>query len=358
MIVTYLRSSSVGTYQMCPMKYFLGYTLGWKEPSNKAAEKGTIVHKVLELLGEIKLTQQIGKRKTFQDEHIGRVHAYKYDLDDLIKRCTDFYVSHSKHNWSASDKKHCSKSVYEAIEYHGGEYDPRNLHIIKAEQPFDFEINKPWAMYDYTMPDGTKLEGFLALKGTIDLVSKIDDETYHITDYKNGRRINWATMEEKTHSTLQEDHQLMMYYYAVQQLYPDIDHFQITIYFINDGGPYTICYSKEDLPRIENMIKKYFEDIKNTELPPLNKSWKCKKFCHFGKTTFRGTNVQPIKESREGQVTPKGECMTKCEQTLYTIERRSMDSVMKHMTAPNYDIEKYDAPGDIKQDTSGGESNQ
>ena len=58
MIITYLRSSSYGCHDMCPMKYFLEYNLGWRGPSNIKAEKGTVVHKVLEILAIIKLKQQ------------------------------------------------------------------------------------------------------------------------------------------------------------------------------------------------------------------------------------------------------------------------------------------------------------
>ena len=335
---------------MCPMKWFLEYQLGHKGPSNIKAEKGTIVHKVLEILGEIKLQQQLGNA-SFEDEVMGTVVVDDYNLDDLIQKSIDFYVRYSPHQWKPIDEKHCYKWTYKAIEYRGGEFDPRNADIIKAEQAFDFEVNKPWAMYEYDMPDGTKMEGFLALKGTIDQISKIDDETYQILDWKTGRRLNWATGEEYTWEALNKNPQLMMYYYAAQHLYPDIPNIQLVIYYINDGGPYTICFSKNDIPRIEKMLQDKFEDIKNTQIPALKKSWKCTKFCHYGRTTFDKTNVTPITERREGQVTPRGQYMTKCEQTKYCLENRSVDSVIKNMSAPGYDINKYDAPGEVKDDS-------
>lgn len=346
MIITYLRSSSYGCHEMCPMKYFLEYNLGWRGPSNIKAEKGTVVHKVLEILAIIKLKQQEG-RTYFNDDILGRIYVDKYDLDDLITRCTDYYQEHSIHEWKPLDRTHCSKWTYKAIEYNNGEFDPRNSEIVQPEQSFDITIAKPWAEYEYVLPDGKILKGNFGIKGTIDQISKIDDETYRILDWKTGRRLNWATGEEKTWEKLNVDPQLMMYYYAIQHLYPEIEHFELVIYFINDGGPFTLCFSREDLPTIENMLKQKFLEIKETEMPPLKKSWKCTKFCHFGRTTFDGTSVLPIIEQRDGQVTPKGQYMTKCEQTKYALENRSVDSVIKHMSSPGHSIDYYQPPGEV-----------
>lgn len=346
MIITYLRSSSYGCHDMCPMKYFLEYNLGWRGPSNIKAEKGTVVHKVLEILAIIKLKQQEG-RTYFNDDIAGRVYVDKYDLDDLIYKCTDYYQSHSIHKWKPIDWKHCIQWTYKAIEYNDGEYDPRNNEIVQPEQAFDITLDMPWAEYEFDSPDGGKMTGNFGIKGTIDQITKIDDETYQILDWKTGRRLNWATGEEKTWEKLNNDPQLMMYYYAIQHLYPEIEHFQLVIYFINDGGPFTLCFSREDLPRIENMLKDKFLEIANTEIPALKQSWKCSKFCHFGRTTFEDTNVVPITERRTGQVTPKGKSMTKCEQTRYVLENRSVNSVLKNMSVPGHKIDYYKAPGEV-----------
>jgi len=289
---------------MCEMKYFYEYNLGHRGPPNIKAEKGTIVHKVLEILAGVKLAQQNGK-KTFTDDVVGRVNVMTYDLDRITKKVYEFYKKHSVNFWKPSHKpgkieeldlRHCRAWVNEAITFNDGEFDPRNSHIIMPEQAFDFEITEPWSMYEYEMPDGTKAEGFLSLKGTIDQISKIDDNTYQILDWKTGKRINWATGEEKTYAKLCKDPQLMMYYYAIQGMYPDIDNFELVIYFINDGGPFRICFSREDIPMIEGVLRKKFEEIKNAEVPALKKTWKCSKFCHFGTTTFEGTHIEPIVE--------------------------------------------------------------
>ena len=185
MIVTYIRSSSYGCHEMCAMKYFLEYNLGWKGPSNIKAEKGTVVHKVLEVLAIIKLNQQNGVEE-FEDEVVGKVNIFDYDLDDIIHKCTQYYKKYSQNEWKHTglDERHCKQWTYKALEYNDGEFDPRNTHIIQPEQAFDITIHKPWAMYEYELPNGEKIEGFLALKGTIDQISQVDDNTYQILDWK------------------------------------------------------------------------------------------------------------------------------------------------------------------------------
>ena len=183
MIITYIRSSSYTCHELCPMKWFIEYNLGWRGPSGIKAEKGTVVHKVLEILAIIKLKQQQGKTY-FTDDIVGRIYVNKYDLDKIIDKCTDFYEKHSVHKWKPIDRKHCHKWVYKAIEYDNGLYDPRNNIIVQPEQSFDIVIDKPWSKYEYTLPDGKVISGNLSIKGTIDQISQIDDDTYQILDWK------------------------------------------------------------------------------------------------------------------------------------------------------------------------------
>lgn len=176
------------------------------------------------------------------------------------------------------------------------------------------------------------------------------DNTYlctenYIPTHNTGRRLDWATGEEKTQEKLQNDPQLKIYHYAVSQLYPDIEHVMVSINFINDGGPFTICYDKSDLASTELMLRKKFETIKNTQIPKLNRTWKCNKLCHFGKTTFEDSNILPIVEYRDNQVTPKEKYMTKCEQIKHDTELKGVKNVVDEYTTPGYTISKYKAPG-------------
>lgn len=330
---------------MCEQQYFLQYVLGWQSPSNKKADKGTICHKVLEILAGIKLSQQNSKT-IYNDDILGEIDTNEYVLSDITEKIYKYYSAQFKHHkWESVDFKDCTKWINKAITEYNGNFDPRSRDIVQPEQHFDIEIKKPWAKYEYKLTNGEILSGYLAIKGTIDLITRVNHNTFEIIDWKTGKRLDWATGEEKTLSKLYKDPQLKMYHYAASMLFPDIDHFIVSINFINDGGAFSICFEKNDLPDTENMLRKKFEIIKSTQRPKLNKTWKCNKLCHYGQTTFENTKISPIIEYRDNQTTPYGKNMSKCEQIKHEIDLKGMKSVVDECTAPGYTIGKYKAPG-------------
>ena len=89
-IVTYFRSSSYNTHSMCEQQYFLEYVLGWRGPSGQKADKGTIVHKVLEILAVIKKSQQDDILK-ISDDVIGEIDISNYNLNSIIEKVYKYH---------------------------------------------------------------------------------------------------------------------------------------------------------------------------------------------------------------------------------------------------------------------------
>lgn len=331
---------------MCEMQYFLEYVLGQRSPSGQKADKGTICHKILEILAFIKLCNQKNEQ-TYTDDILGEISVKDYVLDDIIDRTYQHYTTNFKHHdWKDKDLKDCRLWVNKALSANGGLFDPRNLNILQPEQHFDIVIDKSWASYKYDTEEGV-VEGQLAIKGTIDLLTRVNDSTIEIIDWKTGKRLDWATGQPKTFDKLQNDHQLRIYHYAVSMLYPEIEHIIVSINFINDGGHFSVCFDRSDLQKTEDMLRQKFETIKKTTRPKLSKSWKCSKLCHFGKNSFEGTAIQPIEEYRDGQVCKKGCCMTKCEQVKHDIDLSGYNQVVKDYTAKGYSVGSYKAPGSV-----------
>jgi hypothetical protein len=318
-----------------------------RSPSNQKADKGTICHKVLEILAHIKLCDQ-NNQPIYTDDIAGDIDIKKYSIDSITERVYKHYTGEFKHHeWNLKDYKDCHKWVYKALTDHNGIFDPRSRDILQPEQHFDIVIEKPWAHYKYETEHGI-LEGQLAIKGTIDLITKVNDSTIEMVDWKTGRRLDWATGEEKTLEKLYKDPQLKIYHYAISKLYPEYDHVIASINFINDGGAFSVCFDKPDLEDTENIIRKKFEAIKNCKRPMLSKSWKCSKLCHFGKTTFENSNtLLPILEYRDGQACQKGSYMTKCEQIRHELELKGMKTVVDEYTVPGYTVGHYKAPGSV-----------
>ena len=350
MIVTYLRSSSYNAWDMCPLQYFGEYVLGIRGKSGLKADKGTIVHKVMEIIAWIKLSQQNGETQ-YVDDIVGDIDVLDYSLDEIVDKVYDYYSGLcSHHDWKPRDLRDCRLWVHKGLTDHNAAFDPRNQFIIQPEQHFDIVIDKPWAAYKYNTADGV-LEGNLAIKGTIDLITKVNDDTLEVIDYKTGRRLDWASGQEKTLEKLYHDPQLKIYHYALSQIYPEYAHIIMTINFINDGGAFSVCFDKDDLPGTEELIRRRFTEINKSKRPPQKKSWKCSKLCQFGKKTFADETrpgVLPILEYRDGQTCAKGDVMTMCEQLKHDIDLKGLDAVVREYTVPGHSAGKYKAPGSVE----------
>ena len=301
----------------------------------------------MEILAVIKLAQQ-NKEDSCIDDIIGKINVNNYNLDNIISLVYDYYSSRFKHHeWSDKDYKDCALWVNKALMEHNGMFDPRLRNIVQPEQHFDIVIDKPWADYRYETDDGI-LEGKLAIKGTVDLITKVNDSTLEVIDWKSGKRLDWATGQEKTMDKLYLDPQLKIYHYALSKLYPEYDNVIMSINFINDGGAFSVCFGKKDLSSTEDLIRKKFESIKSCKKPKLNKTWKCTKLCHFGKTTFADSDsggILPILEYRDSQSCANGSVMTKCEQIKHDIEIKGLKEVVKEYKNPDHCFAKYKAPG-------------
>jgi ATP-dependent helicase/DNAse subunit B len=339
MLVTYIRSSSYNNYAYCQMQYFITYVLGHQPDSGKKAELGTIVHKVMEALAQLKKYQQDNPKKatlTIEDDALKTVSVKKNDflksstVENLLSRSFDFYTGGSKHTFTKSDKDLCLKLVWDTLKYNDGQFDPRLRKIVAAEPHFDIPIDEDWAFYEYEV-NGQKVKGQLAIKGTIDLVTETEEGIIEVIDWKTGRRLDWATGEEKTYGKLCSDPQLLLYNYAISKLFPQYKQSIMSIFFIKDGGPFSMCFDKADEKRFLEMLKERFLDIKNNEKPqpisPNRENWKCTKLCHYCKNNWPGTETNM------------------CIYIENSIKTKGMETTIDNCTKEGFQIGFYSAPG-------------
>lgn len=312
MIVTYLRSSSYGAYDMCPMRWYLEYCLGFKSPSNIKAAMGNVVHKAMELLGKKKLCIQNGHKELLDD-------GVAYQLCDINESTVlpmgfEYYKKvESHHDWTDTELVLCTKWFQKALAFNNGMFNPLNQDIVFVEDYFDHTFEEPWGAYTYKVGE-TELSGYIGIKGHIDLCVKHNDHMYEIIDYKTGRKYNWAKSTDKTYQDLVEDFQLRLYHLAVSLKYPNIEQILVTIFYINDGGPVTVVFEPEDLVKTKEMVRRRFHEIKNTGVPNrIWGDWKCKKLCAYGKSKLRETDslctceqiYKEIKQSGINEVTDR-----------------------------------------------------
>tara|TARA_R100001163_G_C5060676_1_gene197512 strand:+ start:847 stop:1866 length:1020 start_codon:yes stop_codon:yes gene_type:complete len=302
MIVCYHRSSSLGTLDFCEQKYFLQYNLSYRDKTNKKALMGTVTHKVMQTLGDKCLAMKNGETEVVDDE-LGTISLDQCDdLSYINDLAFDYYTKNFPDvDLGDSEKRTCLKWAEKAVAYQDGLLDPRNQDVFATELFFDIEIDKPWARYNYKVGRET-IKGNLAIKGTVDLIVQQGDNYFEILDYKTGKRINWATGEEKTLEKLQKDTQLLLYYYALKNMFPDYE-FSVSIYYINAGGLFSMVFDEDDYQKAEDILRKKFERIKRTQNPKLlsndNSHWKCRKLCKFSQPHKPGSKKSVCQHIRD-----------------------------------------------------------
>lgn len=299
MIIVSLRSSSYGQHDGCPQSYMLQYLLNYKTPSGKAAAMGNVLHKALELLAHQKLCEQEG-RKVFEDDGLGEIDATILTPRLAVDMAYGYYSRVEDHiSFSAADLRQCHKWMEMTLSYENGLYDPRKRTIVAPEQKFNIVIKEDWARYDYTLQDGQKIEGYLELQGTMDLITKIDEETYECVDWKFGAKAtDWnaktlpanGSFPQKDYKKFLKDPQLLIYFYAARTIFPKIPNIIFTINYVRDIGPTTLAFDDADYLYAEKIIKEKFLEIKRDRRPELRKGKRCD-FCWFAKNQYKETGL-------------------------------------------------------------------
>lgn len=317
------------------------YVLGHQSISGKKAELGTIVHKVMESLAGFKKAEQDSSKRAkilrITDDALKKIECNKTDFRNdstvewLLDLSYEYYTSNSPHKWYASDKQTCRDLIWQTLEFNKGQFDPRSRDVVAPEPHFDIPIDEDWAKFTYKMPHGKEVKGQLAIKGTIDLVTKVDDDTIEVIDWKTGRRLDWATGEEKTYEKLCSDPQLLLYNYAISKLFPEYKQAIMSIFFIKDGGPFSMCFDKSDQARFLEMLKARFQEIQKNDSPkPISRdrsNWKCTKLCHFCKNNWPGTDENM------------------CMYIEKHLDKHGMEETIANCTRKGFDIGFYEAPG-------------
>lgn len=298
MIITYFRSSSLSTFKICPQKGFINYVLNKPHRSNLAAAKGSVVHKIMELLALGKLAIQNGKTE-FDAEELGIIQVA--DIDDieylhslavpLIQSECPYLLDpkevSARQLWTDEATEECLQWTLDALSWCDGLYDPRNQKIVAVEKHFDFPIKEKWAKYSYDL-GGEKIEGYLNLRGTVDLIVEDAPGVLMVIDYKTGAPsktggiMDWSTYKDKSYDDVKNDLQFRLYHYVLALMYPEYEHIFLTAFYTRSGGPRILDYTREDGIKTQQILRQRFEEIKAIQIPDVSPGKKCN-FCDYRK---------------------------------------------------------------------------
>ena len=169
-----------------------------------------------------------------------------------------------------------------------------------------------------------------------------DDNTYlctenYIPTHNTGRRMNWATGEEKDFKKLSQDPQLMLYFYAITRLFPKYPNKIMTIFFCKsasgayDPKPFSMCFDDSTAQQFLKMLKGRFEEIKTNKNPklldPRRNDFKCKKMCTYCKSNWPGTD------------------QSMCAYVENSIKLKGLEKTVSDCSRPGFNIGFYESPG-------------
>ncbi|MBI4836089.1 MAG: PD-(D/E)XK nuclease family protein [Candidatus Abawacabacteria bacterium] len=183
-----LSYSALQTFRTCPLQYKYAYLDKFPGEQTASMHFGTLLHQVME---ELYATNLLPVSK-----------------DELINIISNKW----RGDLYQSDQFQAEQDFKEAIAIASREWEKRQSpiahHTIGLEKPFIFKV----------------IDDFL-VRGRIDRVDKVDNETLEIIDYKTGRMV-------PSQGELENNLQLAVYYVALRALWPNMKKVKLTLYYL------------------------------------------------------------------------------------------------------------------------------
>lgn len=266
-------ASAIGLYNHCPFSYFMHYILGMESRAGKAALQGNIVHKTLEWMTKLRKRGKTNVDPMWLLDRAWDEHTAA-SPEIAIRKVTTRIDKETGDFKEAADFKKCRIAMETVL--NNPHYNPYEIDVVDAERWFAMEMpEKIWQCFD----KDDKLYQF-TVRGFIDLVHEIDEETIEIVDWKTGSRKSFYTQQPIDEETLAREIQPRLYHLAAYFLYPKYKNILITFYYTNDGGPITISLSQDDLAITIATLHRFMTTVKQDTLMCRNRWWTCK-MCSF-----------------------------------------------------------------------------
>lgn len=274
--IAFLRSSLKSTWDICNHRAYLEYSLGFKQPSGKAACRGTCLHKAAELIALRKLAIQNNQSSFYEDSLQREFTVDELTPDLAVEVSYNYYRELESHlEWDEKDKTDCRKWLDIVLK----EINFDEREVFSAEHFFNLQVEN------------------IKLRGTVDLILKEDNSTLQYLDFKTGAAKNWASGETKNFDNLRHDFQLRLYYYALNQLFPDYE-ILMSIFYINNIGLVYIPLDKQELPKIKKELLDFAKEVEETKITkPIYPDYRCN-WCAFAQKLDSGNTICEVMHAK------------------------------------------------------------
>lgn len=242
----HLSPSSIKCHKDCQFKWLCNYHLKERIEFRRhyAASLGSHMHEVFEMIAREKLTKD---------------NWAEWSLDKEAKLYADAAVKHpGVENIPGKVTADC-KMIFDLLFNRDPIFNPLEAgnKIIGIEKKFEYDV------------EGTPAR----IKGFIDLVVELDEDTIEVYDWKTG---SYAM----NYDTARKDPQVLLYFLSARHLFPQYKHVIVTLDYLQKK-PVTIPLSDTCIPGIKQSLSKHWRLIKNNNDPRRHEKpiWVCKCFC-------------------------------------------------------------------------------
>jgi hypothetical protein len=108
----------------------------------------------------------------------------------------------------------------------------------------------------------------------------------------------------------------------------------MTIFFLRDGGPFTVLYDSKDEEYFMNELKRLYIEIKNNKNPkPINRwrsDFRCQKLCHYYKINWPETETNI------------------CQYVENNIKLYGIEETTQNLKKKGFETSFYQSPGSVK----------
>jgi len=283
MDISKVSASRIKTNKDCEFKYFIEYHIKYppSREGNIYTEKGSAVHEALEFWTNAMLESKTDEDKTELDyEKTLRKFYAKTKLWTLDDRRPDRGFPHPVQKtcescpWATKDSR-CSIADTLISEVDGC---PRpnfedDLELVK--RTLSRKDYGPLAIKDKKLKNkvlGTEVYfstelGGVPVRGYMDLVVEVDQDTIEVIDYKSGNRA-------MNYDAAFKDAQVRIYGAVARQKWPEYKYVMVTLHYIRKNPVTVDLGPKDDELTIKSLQARYKEIVENVR-PKRRKSWLC-----------------------------------------------------------------------------------
>jgi DNA helicase-2/ATP-dependent DNA helicase PcrA len=251
--------SQITAFQKCPYQYKLSFIYKIPVLGKGVFSYGKSMHATLQkffiLANQRQTTSQVNlfsDKSNLVNKKIGNLVSF----DEFKKIFEESWID----DWynTKEDKEKYRQKGLEFIKLFYNENKDRELLIMALEKGFNIKLAR-----EYT------------IKGFIDRIDLLPDNTVELIDYKTGTPKEKLISEEKT--------QLLLYQLACQNL-PEITNgrkvSKLTFYYLDNNSQLSFLGDENELKKVETSFIETIDQIKKSKFSALPEFHKCS-FCDF-----------------------------------------------------------------------------